>query len=195
VPGRARRWAAGMRSGPQALGTRRSSARCPDPASSCWGAGSGLSRHRPRCGGAAGACRPIRTETRWRGAGSQWAPGRSRDPSQATGRARMRQGERPRQRAGRLVGNGWCARPSSPGPESHPPRRRSGRRWHEAAHSPGRREVRLRGIGAPGSGAFKGSLAPRRPRCLPMVVPTAPCAGEVCLAMARFKVGRALHAP
>jgi Transposase zinc-binding domain/Putative transposase len=195
VPGMASRWSSGMRSGPQALGTRRSSARCPYPSSSSWGAGSCMSRHRTQCGCAAGACMPTRKEKRWRGAGSKWAQGRSRDPSQATGRARMRHGERHLQSAVRFVGNDWCARPSSPGPESHHPLRRIGRRWHEAANSQGRLEVSLLGIGAPCSGAFKCSLAPRRPRCLPMLVPTAPRAGDVCLAMERFEGGLAIQAP
>jgi Putative transposase len=36
-------------------------------------------RHRTWCGCAAGACMPTRKEKRWRGAGSKWARGRSRD--------------------------------------------------------------------------------------------------------------------
>ncbi len=100
-----------------------------------------------------------------------------------------------RQSAVRFVGSGWCARPSSPGPESHHPLRRIGRRWHEEANSRGRLEASLLGIGAPCSGAFKRSPAPRRPRCRPMLVPTAPRAGDVCLEMERFEVGIALQAP
>jgi hypothetical protein len=191
----ASRWSFGMRRGPKGLGTRPSSARCPYPWSSSWGAGACLSRHRTRCGCAAGACMPTRQEKRGRGAGSKWAQGRARDASQATGRARMKHGERPLQSAVRCVGSGWCARPSSPGPASHHPLRRIGRRWHEEANSRGRLEVSRRGIGAPCSGAFKCSPAPRRARCLPMLVPTAPLAGDLCLAMERFEVGLALQAP
>jgi hypothetical protein len=45
------------------------------------------------------------------------------------------------------------------------------------------------------SGALECPLAPRRPRHLPMVVPTAQPAGNLRLEMARYQVGLAIQAP
>jgi hypothetical protein len=184
-----------MKSGPKGLGIRRSSGRCPDPSSSSWGAGSCMSRHRTWCGCAAGACMPTRKGKRWRGAGSRWARGQWRHPSDSMGRAMTRHGIRDMQSAVRCVGSGWCVLPSFPGPAPHHPQRPMGSRWHEGANGRGSAEANPAGTAVPGSGAFECSRAPRLPRRLPMVVPTAPRDGDWRREMERFQMRVTIHAP
>jgi hypothetical protein len=45
------------------------------------------------------------------------------------------------------------------------------------------------------TGALECPLAPHRPRRLPILVPTAQPAGDLRLAMERYKVGLAIQAP
>jgi hypothetical protein len=132
---------------------------------------------------------------RWRYAGNRWAKGRSRHPHHGTGRTRVRQGMRYVQRPVRSEGSGWCARPCSPAPESHHPLRRIGSRWHERANGRGRPEANPPGSGVPCRGTLACSLAPRLPRRLPILVPTAPRAGDLRRERERFQVGIAIPAP
>jgi hypothetical protein len=79
----------------------------------------------------------------WPGAGSTWARGRWRRLSRETGRPMVINGERRMGSAVQSVGSGWCARPSSPGPEPHHQQRQSGSRSHERARDRARLEADL----------------------------------------------------
>jgi Putative transposase len=81
-----------------------------------------------------------------------------------------------------------------------PPRppRRSGSRWHERANGRGRAQATPAGTGVACRGVQRGGecpVAPRLPRHLPMVVPTAFGARDLSFARARHQEGTGVQTP
>jgi Putative transposase/Transposase zinc-binding domain len=99
---------------------------------------------------------------RWRCAVNSSARGRWRRPSMWIGRAVARSGVRRIRNAVRSVGSDWCARRSSPGPESHHPQRRIGSRWHEGANGRGSAAATPPGSSMPCRGVLRGVCMPVR---------------------------------
>jgi hypothetical protein len=136
-------WSLRLRSGPKIPRARHGSGRWTEPWSSAVGGGACMCRQPGRCGCAVGGCLPIPKATPWPSAGGHWVKGGWRRLSYLTGRARARPGVRSLGSVVRSVGSGWCARPSSPGPEPPHQQRQSGSRSHEGERDRGRLEADL----------------------------------------------------